>query len=330
MAGSGVSAGHETRVNILWEDNGFAQSPADSTPKNAGADVQLGTAEGSNAVQRVFMPSQRTAIDSIAMYFEGSFSLEFSVTNPWWIRTVLGSPTTTANDPDGDGVNESYTHTYSGDSAYSFQIIEGMEQAGVERLLKGCVVTQVSIEVSTEAEVRVTLRGAYADEADPSQALTSQTMPDHKPFTYSDAQITVSGVTEAYVQSISISIATNVSLIREMGSRIAIDFNPKQLEPDIDFGKIHDGTTDNLESVYGGATSVQEDVENHVTVEVTLDNGKADGNGINKLVWTLSGTLPESYGQSGIGDPRADLEESISRIGLDIDAEATNETQTAP
>lgn len=324
MAGSGVAAGHETRANIYWEDNGFAQSPNDSEPKTPGADVQVGTAEGSNAVQRVFMPGQRTAIDLIAMVFEGSFSLEFSVTNPWWIKTILGDPSTTDN---GDGT---HTHDFTGTSPTSFQIVEGLEQGSSERLLKGCVVTQGSVEISTEQEARVSLRGAYADEeTDVPDSLTAQTTPDHKPMTYADASISVGGETEGYVQSITLDFAANVDLIREMGSRVAVDFNPKQFEPDVQFGKIYDGDTSNIEEMYGGETSVQEDVENTVAVEVTLDNGSGAGSGMNQIVWTLSGTLTDSYGQSGIGDPRADLEETVSRVGLNMDASATNETATA-
>lgn len=325
MAGSGVSAGHNTRVNFLWEDAGFAASPNDSTYKTFGSDVTLDTAEGSNAVQRVFMPGQRTGIDNLALFFEGSFSVSFSLTNPWWIRALFGSPSSTDN---ADG---SYTYTYDGKTPNSLRIVEGEENSGAERLLKGCVVTRATVECNVEEEVQVTVEGAYADEEVTTPAsLTAQTQPDTKPLTFSDASIALDGTVEGYVQNLSITLAANVDLIREMGSRTAIDFNEKQLEPDVSFGQIFDGSTDTLEAAYGGATTVQEDVENQVKVDVTFDNGEAAGSGINQHIWTLTGTLSDTYGQSGIGEPTADLEESIDRVGLDVTAEATNETSTAP
>lgn len=335
MAGSGVSAGHETRLLYYWEDAGFATAPTDSTAKTFGADVQVTTTEGQNAVQRVFRPGKRTAIDQLAMVFDGSWAVQFTLVNPWWLRTLLGSPTQTANDVDGDGVTDSWTYDYTDTAPETIQIVEAHEQSGKQRVLKGCIATRATIDTSVEQGAQVTLEGAYATEdlqsnATPSQPSATDT---YDPLTFAEGSISIGGTTESYVQNMSLTIEANADPIKEMGSRIAVDFNPKVLAPSVNFGKIFDGDHSSLESLFGGstATTVQEDADdNKVSVTMTFDNGKSDGSGINTGDFTVTGTLADSYGEDGIGDPRADLQETVNRSGEDVNVSWTNEEDAAP
>jgi len=327
---SGVSAGHETRVAYLWEDNGFNAAPTDSTHKTPGANAQVNTTEGTNALRRVFRPGKRTAIDQLALVFEGSFALQATITNPWFFRALLGAPNDTDN---GDG---SYTYDYTGTSPDTMQIIEGHEQSGKERVLSGCMVTRVSIETSVEEEATVAIEGAYADEElkDPASLTAQPKATDtYDPMTFAEGSVSIDGATEGYVQNMTVTIEANVDPIREMGTRIIADYNPKVLAPSLDFGKIHEGSHDNLKAMYGGssASSPQEDADdNKVDVVMTFDNGKSAGSGINKADLTVTGTLTESYDESGIGDPRADLEETVNRAGEDFNVSWTNEEASAP
>lgn len=335
MAGSGVSAGHETRVYYYWEDGGFAAAPADSTEKTFGADITVNTTEGSNAIQRVFRPGKRVGVDQLAMVFDGSWSVQFTLVNPWWIRTLLGSPSQTANDTDGDGATDSYTYDYTGTSPETIQIVEGHEQSGKQRVLKGCFATRATIDTSVEQGAEVTLEGAYVDEELQSNAMTAQpTATDtYDPLTFAEGSIALGGTTEKYVQNMSLTIEANADPIREMGTRKAVDFNPKVLAPSVNFGKLFDGDHDSLASLFGGsaATSVQEDADdNMVMVDMKFDNGKADGSGINTATFSISGTLADTYGEDGMGDPRADLQETVNRSGLDVDASWTNEEAAEP
>jgi hypothetical protein len=327
---SGVSAGHQTTLSYLWEDS-FGVGPSsisDSTHKLPGADPTVGTTEGSNAVRRVFRPAKRAAIDQIAMLFEGSFSLSFSLTNPWWLRTLLGAPT-----PSGSGPDYTYDYGLSQDGEPdTMQIYEGHEQSGKARVLQGCMVTSATIDTAVEEEASVTLNGAYADETIQSSIPTQPTK-EVDPLTFAEGSISVGGTTEKYVQSMTLDLQNTIDPVREMGTRFFIDYNPKTIEPSVDFGNIFDGDHDQLEQLFGGSgeTSPLEDADdNDAAVEMTFDNGKTAGQGVNNGTFTISGTLVNSYDEGGIGDPRADLEETINRSGLEPSVSWTNETSTAP
>lgn len=330
---SGVSAGHDTRLYYHWEDNGFASSPNDSNAKPFGADPTVQTAEGSNAVQRVFRPGRRVGVDQIAMMFEGSFSIQFTLTNPWWFATLLGQPTQSGTGP-------TYTLTYDGaaqpdsvegdEDPDTIAITLGHEQSGDNRVLRGCMVTSVEISVNVEEEVQISIDGAYADEELVADSLNTQPTTSYDPLTYAEGSLSVAGETEKYVQSASISIDNQVDPIRELGSRTPIDYNDKTLEPSVSLGKLFDGDHTNLEEMFGGSgtTTPQENADdNAVSLELTFDNGKSGGNGQNRGTFTVSGTLVDSYDEDGIGEPTADLEESINRSGLNPTLEWTNEEQ---
>lgn len=338
--GSGA-AGHTTRVNYKWEDsfNAQAGAPADGTYKVPGADAQLTTAEGANNLRQVFRPGSRVPVDTLAMFFDGTFAMQFTYENPWFLKAFLGEATTTTIDPDataGTG-DESYQHVYDATDVYSMRIVESYEQANAERRLYGCVATRLTIEVAVEDVVNVTVEGMYAEEdidTDPV-SLTAQTTASDDPLTFVDAALTVDGTTEGYVQDMTFTLEANADPIREMGSRFAIDVIPKTMVPSVDFREIKHGDTDKLTDFYGVAAPVagendqKERMENKVALAMNLDNGKASGSGINKLDVDVTGSLTESYGEQGIGDPRADLEESINRFAETITATAQNETQSA-
>lgn len=332
-----AAAGHETRVNYLWEDNGFAASPTDTTHKVPGADTQLTTAEGRRNLRQLFRPGSRVPIDTLAMHFDGAFALQFTLTNPWWLRGFLGTPTTTGNDPDGDTVTDSWTHTYNGTSPESMRIIETHEEADSERFLKGCVPTRLTVQCAVEDVVQVTVEGAYAEEETDTSAggLTAQTTISDDALTFVDAGLSIGGTTEGYVQDMTFTLEATADMIREMGSAFPIDFNEKTLVPSFDFRAIRHGDDSNLAEMYGssftaGVNTQDERMENKVKLDVDFDNGEADGSGVNKLLFDITGTLTDTYNQSGIGDPTADLEETINRFAEGVTAKATNETSAAP
>lgn len=326
---SGVSAGHQTTLSYLWEDS-FAVDPGsitDSTHKLPGADPTVTATEGSNAVQRVFRPSKRAGIDQIAMMFDGSFGLNFTLTNPWWVRSLLGSPAQSGSAP------YSYEYSLAEDGEPdTFQIYEGHEQSGQSRVLQGCMATSATIDTSVEQEAQVTLRGAYANEK-LDATIPTQPTKNYDPLTFAEGSISVGGNTESYVQSMTLDLQNTIDPVREMGTSFFIDYNPKTIEPSVDFGDIFDGDHDELEELYGGSgnTEPAEDRDdNTAEVQMIFDNGVTAGSGINKGTFTISGTLVNSYDEGGIGDPRADLEETINRSGLEPKLVWENEESSAP
>ena len=323
-----VAAGHETRLYYQYEDRGFNQPNDDTTEKTFGANARLTTAQGSNAIRRVYRPGFRAGIEELAMLFEGSFSVQFSLTNPFWLRAILGEPDKTGTGPD-------YTYEYSlqnDGTPVSLRLYVAHEPTSIERIMYGAVVTNVSIDTTVEEEVQVTLDGLYADSEKNNGIAPQPTTGSRDPLTYAEGAVDVDGSTETFVQSATLSVENNIDLIREMGSRIAVDYNPKTVNPSLDVGRIFDQDTghDNLERMFGGlgTTQPQEDAdENTDRVDLRFDNGKAAGSGINEGSFELTGSLIDSYDESGVGDPQADLEEALTRVALEPSATWTIEAE---
>lgn len=320
------AAGHQVRVAYLHEDNGFKSSPNDSTYKTFGADATLTTLEGSNNAVRLFDPSSREAADIIEQQFEGSWTAEFTLTNPWWLQTLIDES------PSTSGASAPYTHTYSGDVPDSSRIYTYDEANDIERELLGCVAVSATISADVGGNVTVTLEGAYADESSNSSpgSPVSQPTTSYRPMTFAEATVErPSGTTLSLVQNASLSIQNNTDLIRELGSRFAVDYSPKVRAASIDYTDIKEDDNEK-QRMYGSSTaqSPQADVDNTTTLDFVFDNGDT-GSSKNSLTISLSTVFPDQYGLSGAGDPEADLEGTLSEMAASVSATAENDQSSA-
>jgi len=312
-----ASAGHHARVSYLWEDDSsgnpdFAtDSPDDTDYKPFGSDATLSTLEGSNNAIAVFDPNSREAREVIEQNFQGSWSVEFTLTNPWFLRMALHNEVSTT------GSTEPYTHSFDGDIPFSSRIVQGTETTGNERVLKGCVASSVSMSASLGGMVQVTIDGAYADEETESVGVSSlqgQPTIQERPLHFGEATVSRDGSTLSLIQEASLSIENNIDLIGELGTRFSVDYSPKKRNVSITYGDIVEND-DELKRMYGdsASTSPGESVENTQNIVFKFDNGKT-GTDKNSLTMTLEDAFPDSYGRSGIGDPEADLEGTLDEI----------------
>ena len=319
-----VPTGATTRVNVQFEDNGYNQDPSTSTPFVPGANAQLTTAEATNNGTRIWLPASNTAVDIKAGAFDGAWALQWALTSPWMFGAIKGAPTTVDN---GDGT---YTHTFDGEPD-SFQIIEGYETSGKERTITGCVPARASIEPAVrEATVTCTMEGFYATEGYATPAsLTGQASLSEDTLDYGDAVLNLAGTAQAIMQRATLSLEwPNLGDIQGWGSRFPIDYVVGNFEPTIDYSKIKVDDAP-LNDVYGGSTSMQEDVENAKTLGMAFDNGKT-GAEMNQISFDGVGSFPESYNESTPGDVQSAIEENLNRLIRDVDVVATNGTATAP
>lgn len=324
------AAGHDTRLVYLWEDeNSFNQdaeeSLTDTEHKTFGANISVNTLEGSNNALRVFgNPNKREATDIIEQSFDGSVSVEFTLTNPWWIQAILGPLSS-----DG-GTSAPYTHTPDSDMPKTMRIIQGTEATGNERTLTGVFFTSAEISVSTGGEVTVSMEGAYANENENSpgaEGLVSQVETSKRPMMFHQASLSLNGTTQRLVQNVSVSIENNVDGIEELGTRFLVDYSPKVRSTTLSYGDIVDDDSE-LTRMYGGSTSPQQTVTQSDSVTLTFDNG-GTGGATNRLSIDLSLAFPNSYGRSGIADPESDIEGDISDMVGQITCTAENDTSTA-
>lgn len=321
-------SGRHAGIAYYYEDAGFKAAPNDTTAKTFGANPTMDTKEGSHNAVRVFNPQSREAAQIIEQNFDGSWSVTFELTNPWWIRAVVADPGSPTDNADG-----SYTYSFTGDVPSSMQIIQPTEGISSEVALKGAVVASCSITNDVPGNPQVSLNGAYATEEevdDGAGNLTSQPQISERALTHRDASLSVSGSTEARIQSVTLDIENNIDMIPELGSGEPVDYSPKVRAPSIDYSDIVQDRSEQ-ERFYGGggATTPQEKIENQVQIDLQWDNGKT-GSSQNLIKFILSGAFPDTYSRENIGNPEEDLQGTLNEMIEGVTAEATNGTATFP
>lgn len=317
-----ASTGAHTRLSYYWEGS-FAEDPGSTTDtdqKPFGRQQVMTTLEGSNEAVRQFEPGSREAARIIETVFDGSFSVEFQLSNPWWLAAVITSASTTDN---GDGT---YTHTFDGEWPDTMQIRYGNEVTNEERILKGCVATSCTIDATVPDDVTVTLDGAYADE-ETTTSLTARPSYDHRGYTFTEAVVNRSDDGDlAYLQNATINIENTIDIVNELGQRSGVDFSPKERNVDIDYSEIvNDTNVSNTARLYGdsAASSVQSEVTSESDITVTFSDSNEE------IVFNIASAMPNSMSVDNIGDPTEDTVQEMTEWAASINADATNGTTTA-
>lgn len=314
--------GHEVRAGYLWEDNGFRNAPTDSTYKIWGHDAQVTAAEGGHEAVRVFNPNSNRAADIIEQAFQGSFSLESVITNPWWLRGVLGTASTS-------GTSAPYTHTYQGGPPDPLRIAMANEDNEHERTLMGCVISDIEVSVEVEGNATLSIDGAYAKEKNPDESgnIFTQPTPEERPMTFAQATLDVGATTYQLVQSASLSLSLNTEMIRELGDRYPVTFSPKVFDVSLDFSRVRKDNAD-IDRFYDGTDTMSQTVENEKTLDLLFDNGES-GSDKNSLSFEMSGAIPNELSEEGLGDEESDVEVSMTEMGQDLKVVAENSTSSA-
>lgn len=321
-----VPTGGKTRFNVQWESS-YKTLDGSASLFVPVANGTLDTAEATNNGTRVTLPGSNVAVSIEPGTFDGAWAFSGWLVDPWMFQSVYGSPSTVDN---SDG---SYTHTYSLGEPDSFQLFEGYETSTTaERVLKGAVTARAVVDPTVDqgSGIPVMFEGFYATESvSTGVTLKTQDTTDADIPHYGDLTLKRGGSAEAIVQNASLELAWDpIEPIQAFGSRFAIDFMAGLFTPQINYTKLKQDA-DALQDVYGGSTSMQEDVPT-AKVELNADNGASPGSGVNRFNFTGSGgSFPESYGDSA-GNPRQPIEENLNRLIEDIDVAATNEVATAP
>lgn len=330
--------GAHTTLWYYWEEDssgnpdfGVGSGTEDDDEKPFGGDASLSQFEGGNNAVDIFEPNSREMAQLIAQHFDGAFTVDYEWTNPWWIKSVISDPSTEDN---GDGT---YTHTFDGDVPFPMVICAGYDERATgedqqdERYLEGSVVQQATIDTSVEGTADVSLSGAYVNEDyQEDVSLTDQPSLNFDAMTFADAMLHLDGSMISLVQDASVEIQNNTDIIRELGTRVGVDYSPKARVPTVDYTKIREENTE-VEDMYGeeAATSVQQNVETSKDMKFEVDNGASSGSGMSQAQFDMGGSFPDTMSTENLGDPQEDLQESINRRLQTIVAEATNEVEAA-
>lgn len=362
--------GKDTSLVYIWEDS-FDQAPGGmlgtsetiTDVKNTfGSGVTLGTNEGSNNAEREFRPGSRQAEYILERQFDGSWSVDFTLTNPWFLKSMYGNPTTTDGQTDDGGSTITYEHEFSGQFPDTMQLVEQIEHNSGQkdhRILTGCIVSSMDVETDTEGVVEVSLDGAYADElyvedvagaASPPYSTFTQPVTDYRPLHFGNTKLYFdedptdgTKTQQRLIQDASLSLEGNVDMIYELGSRLAADFSPKAIEPELSYTRIVSENTggnnaQDLRDMYGdGATDSPADPTmgtSDMEIQMEIYNAETpadtDSKDYNKLTFVMEGSLVDSYSRNNVGDPESEIEADVDRLITKTYVVAENETDTAP
>ncbi len=340
-----VLTGKDTSVVFYWEDE-FAQDPAevsDEEMKTFGSNVTIGTNEGSNNAVRQFQPGSRQAEYIIEQQFSGSWSVDFTLTNPSFLRTMFGEPET-----DELVADEEYEHRFEGQFPESLILVEQVENSDGtfdHRILTGCIASSVSVDSDVEDMVNISVDGAYVteelfedvddEETEAPYESFLQPATDYRPLHFANANLYISEddtedatVRQSLIQNASLDLEGNVDIVYEIGTRLGVDFSPKALEPSMSYTRlIRDNDTTDQTDMYGAsaATSPEDPVmeDSDIYAEIVIDNGQT-GEDKNLYTFELYGTLADSVTRNNIGDPESDIEADVDRMISEVNVTVRN------
>ncbi|MCS7136737.1 MAG: phage tail tube protein [Candidatus Caldarchaeum sp.] len=156
----------------------------------------------------------RIAQASAFKQFEGAVSVEWILSNPWFLRGVMGQVTTTGSGP--------YTHTFTKTNlpqSMTLEVGATLSGSNVVRTLSGCVFSSVAISASVGELVRVRGEIMYASEAVGTTA-ASPLVDTFEPFVFTHATLEIpQGTVIAEVQSFDLTINNNALMVYGLGGR---------------------------------------------------------------------------------------------------------------
>jgi hypothetical protein len=251
---------------------------------------------------------------------QGSASMSFTLSNPWIIGAILGTPTKAGTTP--------FTYTYPQTSglpktARTIQVEVGYDglAADIVRTLKGGIIGSLSISASVGGLVDCSADITYGIETAPSSSLgTAPTKPSEEfPYTFAHAELYFAGALVAQCQDASISLAQNAELLYGLGSHSGAAAYKRVLDITGSFKAswINQTLLDDLlaqiaavpqETVGGGATEFR----------LTFEKSAAE-----KIVITLTGLAINDHGVSGL-EPVEPVFEDISWTAKTISVVATS------
>jgi len=313
-------AGFHGDIAYVFEDNGYASAPTDTTFKTFGSNARMETFEGGRQAERVYGAS-RTAADIIAQNFEGGWGVTFQLSEPpWWLAGVYGQPTST------NTTGNQYEHDYdlaNGNDPVPLRLYAPTDGFSSYYTVPGCYLVSVNIDQSEDGMPEVSLSGGYASEPTEDTSL-SPTVPNLSQTTYSnrDVEVISDGTTVGRAQETSVAIETNTEGVSELGSAAMVDFTPGAFEPEVTFDKIR---------WVGESVDIHQRFVNssQVTTQVNWDNGQT-GDAKYAVEIDVTGSYPDQYLETGRNDPDADLTEELQEIAEDATVLVVSDDATPP
>lgn len=310
--------GADTPVVFYYTDGFRGDRLNSDTPLSFGHNASMTTVEVDNQASRVYLPATRTAVDIRPGTVQGTWAISAELSTTEWLGSIRGSPTTTDN---GDG---SYTHTYNG-TPHPIEILEGDTELDETRVLEGGIATNATVSPSTDGEggTEVTIEGLFAKESRETGTPTQPSISE-RPLDAKDALYTLNGTEQVVMLNASLQMPwTNAQLRYGFTSRFAQTYQVGNFEPTLSATRLR-FNSDWRDNVYGGSTtSMQEEMDPNLGLELSFDNGLTGGDA-NEILFIGDEGFANTYSEDGVGNPQDAIQENADNLVQDIEIQVTN------
>jgi hypothetical protein len=319
-----VSTGASTYVKYGYESE-FKSAVACN--KVFGVNQKM-TRSSKNNIQRLFSLGQRYATNLVSTGYDGSISINFQLSNPWFLRGIFGNaPFYVAGTPDlfyfVDTANKNGSGAKVLQSNIPSMTIENwidMEAIANDPLstFVGCVINSATISASQGEVVSVSLDIPYTDESynRSGEYVQPAAMTDsYDPFIFADGTLIIGsdesgngGTVIGNVTNVELTFNGNMELLKSLGNRTATAKVAKQFECDIKMSVLFDLTRDLLEKFYGNTTDASFNTIPHTgaiqtSLNLTFDNGLTNDNQRAIIFNIMNVKIEESSFALAVEDP---------------------------
>jgi len=265
-------AGASVRVSYGWETTFGTVSG--SVNKAFGQGVKLNTFDIDNNVDYIYGLGNQDAQKSVCKEFKGTWGVEFALSDPWWLRSILGGAP-------ADAGAAPYTHTYNSSTGISNAMTSLSTVVGFDldtdsnQTLLGCIVNSMTLTASVGEYVKVSLEGTFAN-LDKDTTLDALVNPVEDPFSFGAASFEQPNATTiADIQSIDMTWNRNPKQIYGLGSRIQQKSVPTQREWNIKVTATYENDNQFWDAALGSTTAPAAIPAEVATAELTISNGEA-------------------------------------------------------
>lgn len=256
------------------------------------------TVSRSNNAERVVGVGARNATATVNKQFDGSLSVEGSLSNAYWLLGVLGANA-------DSGTTGAYTHTYTeADTVPSFSVKSSFELGTTDfaTTIVGCKCETATISASVDEAVKFSLDCSYRYETLGTTKVSDN--PDIEPvFTFAHGSIEMpDGTTIAAVQSVELTISNSSESLYGVGSRFKTANVAKNREYNFSITAAFNDHTALLTYFMNGTNSATNPDAGSgteiATLELTFTNDDGDILDINLTgVHLNEETLPQNVGE---------------------------------
>ena len=321
-----VRTGAHVYVKYGWEGTTYGVLDTSTTPnqvadKKFGLQDRMSTLSLTNNKVNLAKLNQNT-VDKFAYgQQQGSASVSFTLSSPWILGSILGTPSKAGTTP----FTYTYPHATTGlpKTARTIQVEVGYDglSADIVRTLKGGVVGALSINAAVGGLVDCSADITYGVETAPSTSLgTAPAKPAEEfPYTFAHAELYFAGALVAQCQDASLSIAQNAELLYGLGNHAAATAYKRVLDITGSFKASWLNQT-LLDDLLAQIASTPQETVGGGTTEFRLTFEKSSAE---KIVITLTGLAINDHGVSGL-EPVEPVFEDINWTAKTISVVATS------